>query len=31
MAGMATDLKHNTIMQEFDSMYDREQSVIYGN
>lgn len=31
MAGTASDLKHNAIMQEFDAMYDREQRVIYGN
>ena len=28
---MASDLKHNAIMQEFDAMYDREQRIIYGN
>ena len=26
----ASDLEHNTIMQEFDAIYDREQRIIYG-
>lgn len=31
MKKTASDLEHNAIMQEFDAMYDREQSIIYGD
>ena len=31
MKKSASDLEHNSIMQEFDAMYDREQRIIYGN
>ena len=31
MKESASDLLHNSIMQEFDAMYDREQEVIYGD
>ena len=27
----ASDLQHNTIMEEFDAIYDREQGIIYGD
>lgn len=30
-AKTASDLSHNTIMEEFDAIYDREQGIIYGN
>lgn len=28
---VASDLKNNAIMREFDAIYDREQGIIYGN
>ena len=30
-ASQASDLQHNTIMEEFDAIYDREQGIIYGD
>ena len=30
-ASQATNLEHNTIMEEFDAIYDREQGFIYGD
>ena len=30
-ASQAADLEHNTIMEEFDAIYDREQGFIYGD
>lgn len=30
MKNLASELTHNAIMQEFDAIYDREQSIIYG-
>ena len=29
VASRVTDLEHNTIMEEFDAIYDREQGIIY--
>ena len=26
-----SELNHNSIMEEFDNLYDREQELIYGN